>query len=55
MALVTRSESGPVPDTPANFLRPSLSGIARTSKTGTDKPTDRNCDRYMALADGQVP
>ena len=34
----------------ADFHRPSLSGSPRTSKTETDRPTDRNCDRYIALA-----
>ena len=34
-------ESGLVPNTPGRFHRPSLSRNAETSKTGTDKPTDR--------------
>ena len=32
--------SANVPDTPAQFHRPSLSGSAQTSKTGTDRPTE---------------
>ena len=38
-----------VPDTPAKFHRPSLPGSERSSKTGTDRQTDRPTEFAIAI------